>query len=53
MLEVTNKFHMREVRALIKLDELREKLKGDGIYKFVGAHGHTPLEIEAIPAPHI
>jgi FAD/FMN-containing dehydrogenase len=50
MLEVTDKFHMREVRTLIKMDELREKLKDDGIYKFVGAPGHTPAEMETIPA---
>jgi hypothetical protein len=50
MLEVTDKFHMREVRSIIKLDELREKLKDDGIYKFVGAPDHTPQELETIPA---
>ncbi|KAI9867664.1 MAG: hypothetical protein M1813_008464 [Trichoglossum hirsutum] len=49
MLEVTDKFHMKEVRTLIKLDELRKKLKDDGIYKFVGAPGHTPQEMETIP----
>ncbi|KAH9204702.1 hypothetical protein DL95DRAFT_495037 [Leptodontidium sp. 2 PMI_412] len=50
MLEVTDSFHMREVRSIIKLDELREKLKFDGIYKFVGAPGYTPQELETIPA---
>jgi hypothetical protein len=41
MLEVTTKFHLREVRSIIKLDELREKLKDNGIYKFVGAPDYT------------
>jgi hypothetical protein len=50
MLEVTDKFHLREVRTIIKLGELREKLKGGKIYDFVGAHGHTPQEMETIPA---
>ena len=50
MLEVTDKFHLREVRTVIKLEELREKLKGGKIYDFVGAHGHTPQEMETIPA---
>jgi hypothetical protein len=50
MLEVTDKFHLREVRSIVKLEELREKLKNGGIYKFVGAHGHTPQEMETIPA---
>ena len=50
MLEVTDKFHLREVRSIVKLEELREKLKDGGIYQFVGAHGHTPKEMETIPA---
>ncbi|KAI9780996.1 MAG: hypothetical protein M1839_006435 [Geoglossum umbratile] len=50
MLEVTDKFHMKEVRSLIKLDELRKKLRGGGIYNIVGAPGHTPQEMETIPA---
>jgi hypothetical protein len=50
MLEVTDRFHLREVRTLNKLEELREKLKGGKIYDFVGAHGHTAQEMETIPA---
>jgi hypothetical protein len=50
MLEVTDKFHMREVRSLTNLAELRKKLKDGGIYKFDGAPGHTPQEMETIAA---
>lgn len=50
MLEVTDKFHLREVRTMVKLEELREKLKEGGIYKFVGSYGHTPQEMETISA---
>jgi D-arabinono-1,4-lactone oxidase/FAD binding domain len=49
MIEVTDSFHMREVRTIVKLSEIREKLKNGGIYKFAGAPGHTPREMEKIP----
>ena len=50
MIEVTDSFHMREVRTVVKLAEIRDKLKDGGIYKFVGTPGnHTPRELEKIP----
>ncbi|KAH0562439.1 hypothetical protein GP486_002878 [Trichoglossum hirsutum] len=48
MLEVTDAFHLKEVRTASNITELKEKLQGGKIYKLVGVQG-KPADLEKIP----
>jgi hypothetical protein len=48
MLQVTDAFHMNEIRTASTITELKEKLRGGKIYDFAGVPG-IPVDLEKLP----